>query len=125
MALGLGSRFERVNLAVTTVAVRTGRPPTEALITTARERPPAFALAQAGERGGMLSPSAYFGASMSILYPVLHGRVRGPFAARRTAGRHLAGCSPTPISPGQVIAGKTLSVSVLGLGWPASRPCGR
>ncbi|HMA45697.1 MAG TPA: ABC transporter permease, partial [Frankiaceae bacterium] len=115
VALGLASRFERVSLAATTVAARTGRPPTEADVAAARERPPALALTQAGDGGGTLSPSAYFGASMSILFLFFTAgfAARSLLAERRdgTLARVLA----TPTSPGQVIAGKTLSVSVLGL----------
>lgn len=115
VAQRVAQRFDLVALTVRAAATRVGGVPPASLIPAAQRLAEPIPLAEAAPGGHELSPAAFFGASMSILF--LFFTVG--FAARSLVAEHRAGTLgrllATPLSPGALIAGKTLSVAALGL----------
>lgn len=113
VAAGVAGAFRQVEVAVRTVAAISGEPPTAEVIAAASAREPAMVLADAPAGDRAIDSSAYYGASMSILFLffTVGFAGRSVLAERRdgTLYRVLA----TPTSPGEVLAGKTVSVAVL------------
>lgn len=111
----VAARFALVATAADLAAARTGGTPPPAVVDAARSSDPAVVLADVGVGGHDLTPSAYYGASMSILFLffTVGFAARSVMVERRegTLPRMLAG----PTSPGAVLTGKVLSVAVLAL----------
>jgi ABC-2 type transport system permease protein len=116
LAAAIAAEFERVGLAVA-VASSPGvvaSPPGE-LLAAAQAQPPALALADLPVGGRELSAGAFYGAAMAILFLFFTvGFAARSILAERQAGT-LARALATPVTPGALLAGKTLSVGVLGL----------
>jgi ABC-2 type transport system permease protein len=115
VAATIASGYERVSLSVALFATLGGASPTEETVSAARDRPPAVAFVDLPVGGRELSTGAFYGAAMAILFLffTVGFAARSVLTERQagTLGRTLA----TPASPGAVIAGKTLSVGLLGL----------
>lgn len=114
VATRIASQAEQVRLSVATAAARSGESPGPDMVSAASERPAVFELIELARGTDELSAAAFFGASMSIvfLFFTVGFATRSLLAERRdgTLARVLA----SGASPGAVIAGKTLSVGVLG-----------
>jgi ABC-2 type transport system permease protein len=108
VAASLVAHVNQVALTLRTAAARGTAAP------EAERRPPALALTDLARGGHEASPGAFYGASMSILFLffTISFAPRSLMAERRdgTLGRMLA----TPTAPAAVVAGKTLSVAMLG-----------
>lgn len=115
IAAGLVAHVERIGVAMRVSAARNDGRPDESLAAAAHERAPALALTDVPRGGNEVSPGAFYGAAMSILFLffTVGYAARSVLAERRdgTLGRVLA----TPTTPAAVVAGKTLSVTVLAL----------
>lgn len=113
VAQSIASGYERVGLSVSTVAALGGNPD-EATVAAAGDATPALALTDQPVGGRELSPGAFYGASMAILFLffTVGFAARSVLMERQTGtlARQLA----TPATPGAILAGKTLSVAVLG-----------
>lgn len=114
VAQTIASGYQRIALSVATAATG-GATPDQALIEAAHQAPAALTLGDLAVGGRELSAAAFYGAAMAILF--LFFTVG--FAARSVLVERQTGTLPrtlaTPASPGAVLAGKTLSVGVLGL----------
>lgn len=113
VAQSIASGYERVGLSVSTAAAL-GVPPGDAVVAAAGQAAPALALTDQPVGGRELSPGAFYGASMAILFLffTVGFAARSVLMERQTGtlARQLA----TPATPGAILAGKTLSVAVLG-----------
>lgn len=113
VAEGIAASFGRVDLAVATGAV-VGVSDVAGLAAAAQQASPPLQLADRPLGGRELAPSAYFGASMSIIFLFFTvGFAARSIHAERHAGtldRMLA----TPLRPSSIVVGKSASVSVLG-----------
>lgn len=113
VAQSIASGYERVGLSVATVAALGGNPD-DATVAAAGGAAPALALVDQPVGGRELSPGAFYGASMAILFLffTVGFAARSVLMERQTGtlARQLA----TPATPGAILAGKTLSVAVLG-----------
>jgi len=113
VAQSIASGYERVGLAVATTATL-GVTPSEEVVAAATGAPPSLALADQPVGGRELSPGAFYGASMAVLFLffTVGFAARSVLMERQTGtlARQLA----TPATPGAILAGKTLSVAVLG-----------
>lgn len=113
VAQSIASGYERVGLSVATAATL-GVTPDDAVVAAAGEVPPALALSDLPVGGRELSPGAFYGASMAVLFLffTVGFAARSVLTERQTGtlARQLA----TPATPGAILAGKTLSVAVLG-----------
>ncbi|MEZ5410061.1 MAG: ABC transporter permease [Acidimicrobiales bacterium] len=113
VAQTIASGHERVALSVATLATL-GAAPTDEVAAAAAEAPPALTLDDLPVGGRELSPGAFYGASMAVLFLffTVGFAARSVLAERQTGtlARQLA----TPASPGAILAGKTMSVAVLG-----------
>lgn len=113
VAQSIASGYERVGLSVATAATL-GVTPDDAVVAAAGEAPPALTLGDLPVGGRELSPGAFYGASMAVLFLffTVGFAARSVLTERQTGtlARQLA----TPATPGAILAGKTLSVAVLG-----------
>ncbi len=113
VAQSIAAGHQRVGLAVATVAAL-GVTPNQEVVEAAGEAPPALTLADLVVGGRELSPGAFYGASMAVLFLffTVGFAARSVLMERQTGtlARQLA----TPATPGAILAGKTLSVAVLG-----------
>ncbi len=113
VAQSIASGYERVGLSVATAATL-GVTPDDAVVAAAGEAPPALTLGDLPVGGRELSPGAFYGASMAVLFLffTVGFAARSVLTERQsgTLARQLA----TPATPGAILAGKTLSVAVLG-----------
>lgn len=115
VAAAIAAGFDRAATALAAVATRTGTAPDAATVVAAAALGPPMALGDTDPGGSELDASAFYGASMSILFLFFTTgfAARSLLAERRdgTLDRILA----TPTSPGSVIAGKAIAVGLLGL----------
>ncbi|MBK9179862.1 MAG: ABC transporter permease [Acidimicrobiales bacterium] len=115
----IANRLQATRLAVATAAASTGASPTaaqlEAWAAAAQDQAAAITVVDVSPGRGEVSFTAYFGASMAIvfLFLAVGAGARSLIVERRdgTLARELA----APITPRTVLAGKTLAVFVLGL----------
>lgn len=114
VATSVGDEIQRVALALRVLAAG-GTAPSPALVQAARRQPVPISFGRIPLGGRELDAAAFYGASMSIvfLFFTISLAARSVLAERRdgTLARILA----TPAHPAAVLAGKTLSVAVLGL----------
>jgi ABC-2 type transport system permease protein len=114
IAATIAAGYERVGLSLVLVSTLGGRLSAQA-VTGARQRPPALVFTDLPVGGRELSAAAFYGAAMAILFLffTVGFAARSVLSERQagTLGRTLA----TPASPGAIIAGKTLSVGILGV----------
>ncbi len=114
----IANRLQATRLAVAT-AVASSTSPTpaqlEAWAAAAQDQPPAVAVVDVSPGRGEVSFTAYFGASMAIvfLFLAVGAGARSLIVERRdgTLARELA----APITPRTILAGKTMAVFVLGV----------
>lgn len=115
VASSVASRLNRVALAAGGAADRLDGPPPPAVLEAAAAEPAPLTVSERSAGSRDVSASAYFGASMSIVF--LFFTVS--FAARSfLAERHdgtLARVLSSPTAAGAVLTGKALAVAVLGL----------
>ena len=113
VAQSIASGYERVRVSVATTATL-GVTPSAEVMAAAGGAPPALTLEDRAVGGRELSPGAFYGASMAVLFLffTVGFAARSVLAERQTGtlARQLA----TPATPGAILAGKTLSVAVLG-----------
>lgn len=116
VAQSIAAAFDRVGLAVATVERVTGGPPPEGLIDAAAEAEAAVVLVDAPAGGAEIDATAFYGASMSILFMFFTvGLATRSLLDERHDGildRLLA----TPTAPGALVGGKVVSVSALAFG---------
>lgn len=113
VAQSIASGYERVGLSVATAATL-GVTPDDTVVAAAGETPPALTVGDLPVGGRELSPGAFYGASMAVLFLffTVGFAARSVLTERQTGT--LARLLATPASPGAILAGKTLSVAVLG-----------
>ncbi len=113
VAQSIASGYERVGLSVATAATL-GVTPDDTVVAAAGEAPPALTVGDLPVGGRELSPGAFYGASMAVLFLffTVGFAARSVLTERQTGT--LARLLATPASPGAILAGKTLSVAVLG-----------
>ncbi|MCD9625543.1 ABC transporter permease [Rhabdothermincola salaria] len=115
VATSVAGRVLQVATAAALATDLTGTAPSADLLQAARDAASPLGLGQLDVDRDEISPAAYYGAAMSILFLFFTvGLAARSVLAERTDGtlvRLLSG--PTP--PGAVIAGKTSSVAALGL----------
>ncbi len=112
VAASVGNRVSAVGLSVRVGSEITGRSPGE-LLGPAGDRPAPFELDEGGDTGRSINASAFFGASMAIVF-LFFGVAYAPRSLMKekedgTLARVLA----SPIAPGALLAGKVLGVAVL------------
>lgn len=119
VALAITSRYDTVALAAGLVARQTGGPPPDSLVDaaqTASAAGPLWSLRDEPMGAREVSPAAYFGASMSILFLFFTVGAAARSTLVESRDGTLARVLATPARPGAVIAGKTLSVALLAFG---------
>ncbi|MGQ0617919.1 MAG: ABC transporter permease [Acidimicrobiia bacterium] len=116
VAQDIARRFDTVAAAARLAAGEAGGVPSDAVVAAAERADPALAVVGVPPGGEELSPAAFFGASMSLLFLFFTVGFAGQslVGERRTGTVSRILATPTP--PGALIAGKTLAVSALGLG---------
>lgn len=115
VAQDIARRFDTVAAAARLAAGEVDGAPPAALIDAAEQAGPALSVVSVPPGGRELSPAAFFGASMSLLFLFFTVGFAGQslVGERRTGTVSRILATPTP--PGALIAGKTLAVSALGL----------
>jgi linearmycin/streptolysin S transport system permease protein len=115
VASGVAGQVRQATLAVATTAAAQGAAPDAATVAAAQRLEVPLALAPVALGGHEIDGAAYYGASMSIifLFFTIAYAPRALLAERRdgTLARVLA----SPTRPVEVLAGKTLAVTVLAL----------
>jgi len=112
VAASVGHEVAGVGLSVRVASGLTDRPPGE-LVDAAGDRTPAFRLDEGGDTSRSIDASAFFGASMAIVF-LFFGVAYAPRSLMKekedgTLARVLA----SPIAPGSLLAGKVLGVALL------------
>lgn len=113
VATSVGNQVARVGLSVRVASELTGRPP-GALVDPAGGRDAPFVLAEGGDTSRSINASAFFGASMAIVF-LFFGVAYAPRSLmQEKEDGTLARVLSCPIAPGALLAGKVLGVAVLG-----------
>lgn len=114
VASTIAGELRRVGVAVRTVSTLTGQSPTPELIAEASSLEPPLTVidAPAGDRS--IDARAFYGAAMSILFLFFTVGFAGRSILAERRDGTLARVLASPTSAGEVLAGKTASVAVLG-----------
>ncbi|MGD9703441.1 MAG: ABC transporter permease [Acidimicrobiia bacterium] len=115
IASSIAGNFRRVDVAVRALVAVAGEPPTAEAIAAASAQPAALSLVDAPAGDRSIDASAFYGAGMSILFLFFTVGFAGRSVLAEQHDGTLARVFATPTSPAEVLAGKTLSVTVLAI----------